>query len=73
MEFRLDDIESERANAFIEKHNHREDFKRENKIAFSALGHQFTYEITPGGLGNLVSIKCNYCGETEELTNTANW
>ena len=73
MEFKLDEIESKRAEVFRKKHNHKDDFKKENKIAFTGLGHQFTYVITPGGLGNLVSVRCNYCGKTETLTNTDNW
>ena len=71
--FKLDEVESERARRFTEKHNHKADFGKENKLCFSALGQQFTYKIIPGGLGSLISIKCNYCGEEKDITNTKNW
>ena len=71
--FELNEVETERAKAFIEKHNHIEEFKAEGKMGFTALGHQFTYTITPGGFGPLVSIKCNYCGESKEITDVDNW
>lgn len=71
--FKLDEIESERARKFIEMHDHTVDFKKENKLSFSTLGQQFTYKITPGGLGSLISIKCNCCGEEKDITNIKNW
>ena len=71
--FKLDEVESERARKFIEKHNHKADFKKENKVGFSTLGQQFTYKITPSSLGPLVSIKCNHCGKEKDITNVKNW
>lgn len=71
--FELGKVETQRARDFIKKHNHRDDFKREGKLAFSTLGMQFTYTITPGGLGPLVSIKCNKCGESQDITDTEDW
>ena len=71
--FKLDEVETERAHEFIKTHDHKEDFKKENKLDFSTLGQQFTYKITPGGFGPLVSIKCNYCGGEKDITNTENW
>ena len=71
--FKLDEVESECARKFIEKHDHKADFKKENKLGFSTLGQQFTYKITPGGLGLLVSIKCNCCGKEKDITNIKNW
>ena len=43
------------------------------KLVSCTLGQQFTFSITPGGLGPLVIIKCNYCGEVEDITNYDNW
>lgn len=71
--FELNDTESERARDFMKEHNHREDFKRQGKMLFSALGMQFTYKITPGGLGPVVGIRCNECGEAKEITDTNSW
>ena len=70
---KLDEVESERARKFIKKHAHKADFKKENKLCFSTLGQQFTYKITPGGFGSLVSIKCNHCGKEKDITNIKNW
>ena len=50
IEFKLNETETQRAIDFIEKHNHRDEFIKQGKLAFSTLGQQFTYIITPGGL-----------------------
>lgn len=71
--FELTEEETKRAKEFIEKHRHKDEFRQQNKFGFSTLGQQFTYTITPGGLGNGVSIKCNYCGEEENITDIENW
>lgn len=70
--FELTEEETKRAKAFQDKHTHHQEFKSQGKLSFTTLGHQFTYMITPG-LGNIVSIKCNECGETENITNVDNW
>lgn len=71
--FELNETETKRAKEFIKKHRHAEELDKEHKIGFTALGHQFTYSITSGGFGSLVSIKCNYCGESEDITDIENW
>lgn len=71
--FELDDEESAAAREFMKEHNHKEEFRKQGKMGFSTLGMQFTYEIIPGGLGPLVSIKCNHCGKSKDITNTKNW
>ena len=71
--FLLSEAETEAAYDFIKRHNHRKDFKIKGKMAFSSLGHQFTFSITPGGFGPLVVIKCNHCGEVEDITDSDNW
>ena len=71
--FELNEKESEKALEFMESHAHQEDLKKMGRASFSAMGHQFTYMITPGGLGSLVSIKCNMCQEVKEITDTSDW
>lgn len=74
MVFELNDVESERAREFIKKHDHsKELIKEKGSPFFSAMGHQFKYTIIPGGLGPIVHIECNYCHESEELTDSENW
>ena len=73
IEFKLNEIETQRAIDFIEKHDHSEEFKKQGKLGFSTVGMQFTYIITPGGLGNSVSIKCNHCNHQEDITDTSCW
>jgi len=67
--FELPEGETKKAKAFMSKHI--------NQCCpgkpLTALGMQFTYEITPGGFGPLVKIKCNACGETQNITCTEDW
>lgn len=35
---------------------------------FSTEGGQFTYLITPTGIGNIVKIKCNICNKVKDIT-----
>ena len=71
--FELTEEETKSAKAFREKHDHQEEFEKIGKMGFSTLGQQFTYIITPGGLGNGVTIKCNHCGEEKDITDIENW
>ena len=71
--FTLDDKETQEALDFMKKHDHSEEFLKQGKLGFSTLGQQFTYIITPGGLGSGISIKCNQCHEIKDITNTENW
>ena len=65
----LPEGETAKAKAFMQKHIHN---CCPNK-PFTTLGMQFTYNYTAGGLGPMVSIKCNACGETENITCTEDW
>ncbi len=65
----LSEAETKKAEAFMQEHLH----KCCPSKPFTTLGMQFTYTITPGGLGSMVSIKCNACGETEDITCTEDW
>lgn len=71
--FELNEVETERAKAFMKKHNHDEEFRAQGKLAFSTIGQQFTYEINPSSIGNFITIKCNHCGESEDITDTDNF
>jgi ribosomal protein S27E len=71
--FELNEVETKRAHEFIEAHSHQEELNSMGRSTFSAMGHQFTYMITPGGLGSLVSIKCNLCNEVKDITDTDSW
>lgn len=73
LRFELSDEETESAKEFRKAHQHKEEFAEQGKTFFSAMGQQFTYEITPGGLGHCVSIKCNECGETKDITDSKGW
>ena len=35
--------------------------------------YAITYMFTPGGIGTIVEIKCNYCGEGLNITEYENW
>lgn len=65
----LSEAETKKTEAFIQKHINRCCPDK----PFTVLGMQFTYTITPGGLGSLISIKCNACGETENISCTEDW
>ena len=69
----LSEDETKKARKFMQKHNHLEEFKKESRMGFSSLGQQFTYTVTPGGLGLMTSIKSNKCGEHEDVTDYDNW
>ena len=71
--FELDEVETQNAKDFIKEHDHSEEFRKIGKFCFSTLGQQFTYKITPGGLGNSVEIICNHCKEHKSITNIDNW
>ena len=71
MRFELDEAETERARKFKEKHDHTTEIKE--NLDFTPIGQQFTYEITPGYLGMSVIIRCNHCGEKENITNSDSW
>lgn len=43
-----------------------------NKPFFSTTGGQYTFIITPTGLGNISKIRCNACGIEEDITDD-NW
>ena len=58
--FSLTDLEEERLEEFYDKHC--------DCPFTSALGGKYTFIITPTGFGPCTSIKCNSCGEEEDIT-----
>ena len=57
--------EEKEAKEFMEKHK---------DCSFtSAIGGKFSYIITPTGLGECVSIRCNSCNTTKDITNVESW
>lgn len=72
IKFELDEVETARAREFYENHKNccYDVLGKEN---FSSIGGGFSFTISPTGLGNCVSIRCNSCYETKEITNVDNW
>lgn len=71
MNLKFDNKEEKAYKEFIKKHkNCCEMFL--GKPFFSTTGGQFTFIITPTGLGNIINVKCNACGKIQDITNN-NW
>lgn len=43
------------------------------KEVFSTTGGGFSFIITPTGLGNIIEVRCNSCGDSEDITDISNW
>lgn len=41
--------------------------------SLTSLPPHYSYEITETGIGKIVKIRCNYCGETLDITNYDLW
>jgi len=39
----------------------------------TAIGGRLTYRFTPTGLGDILVVKCNQCGEELDLTESDKW
>jgi hypothetical protein len=64
--------EYEESNEFQKKH--RDCCRRVlNKEFFSSTGGGFSYIVTPTGIGNCITIRCNSCGEEKDITDTSSW
>ena len=66
--FKITGTELDKINEFKKKH--KESCVRKQNLT---LGEYWTYSFIPTGLGNVVSIKCNLCGEQEDVTDVDNW
>lgn len=71
MKFDLSEIEKGRIDAFARRHKNC--CRKQGKEHFSTIGGGITYLITPTGLGDLITIRCNSCGKEEMITDTDCW
>lgn len=44
-----------------------------NKPFYSSTGGQYSFTVTPTGLGPIVKVKCNACNKEIDITNNSNW
>lgn len=72
IEFKLTDREVAEANEFFKDHKNC-CYDIYGKEFFSTTGGEFSFIITPTGLGNCVSIRCNSCGEIKDITDIEDW
>ena len=66
--FKISGTELDKINEFKKRHKESCVYKQN-----LTLCEYWTYSFTPTGLGNVVSIKCNLCGEEEHVTDVDNW
>ena len=64
MPFRFTDVESKRFDAFIHKHHEKGCSKFHKGFSISFVGT---------GVGNSYDVKCNNCGEEEDITDIESW
>lgn len=64
--------EYEESNEFQKKHRDccRRVLKKE---FFSSTGGGFSFIVTPTGIGDCITIRCNSCGEEKDITDTSSW
>lgn len=60
-----DEIDIGTLKKFKEEHKHSEDP--------TAIGGKFSYIVTPTSVGQAISIQCNDCGETADITEWSNF
>lgn len=63
--FALNDTEAQQYHDFCNKHRSCE--------FSSTIGGKISVIFTPTGLGNIVVVKCNSCGEENDITDVSNW
>ena len=64
-DFTLEKKKKKRADAFKEHHKNR---RKRNGISLP-----YKYIFTSSGIGNVVVIKCPYCGKEKDITNIDCW
>ena len=64
MPFRFTAVENDRFNAFIHKHHEKGCSKFHKGFSISFVGT---------GIGNSYDVKCNNCGEEEDITDLESW
>lgn len=63
--FALNDTEAQEYHDFCNKHRSCE--------FSSTIGGKISVIFTPTGLGDIVVVKCNKCGEEKDITDVSNW
>ena len=64
--------EKKELKEFYHKHKNCS-MKHLGKPFFSTTGGQYTFLITPTGLGNVIQVQCNACKEIKDITDVSNW
>lgn len=55
-----------------------EEFKTKHRASCASkrnltAGEYWSYTFIPGGIGTVIIVKCNLCGEEEDVTDVSNW
>lgn len=66
IEFKLNELENELAEEFINNHRHPEIYK-------GAIGGHIEYTFTPTSIGDACTIKCTICDEQKNITDYTSW
>ena len=66
IEFKLNEKENELAEKFLQEHRHPEIHK-------GTIGGHMNFIFTPTSIGDACSIRCNICGEEENITDYSCW
>ena len=66
--FKITGTELDRVNEFKKKH--RESCTSKQNLT---AGEYWSYTFIPGGIGTIKTIKCNLCGEEENVTDYDCW
>lgn len=66
--FKITGTELDKVNEFKKKH--RESCTNKQNLT---AGEYWTYKFIPGGIGTIITIKCNLCGEEENVTDYNCW
>lgn len=66
--FKITGTELDKVNEFKKKH--RESCTSKQNLT---AGEYWTYTFIPGGIGTVTIIKCNLCGEEENVTDYDCW
>ena len=70
--FTLDEIETLRYHKFLENH-HNCQVDKNGKSKFGAIGGGISVELTPTGIGNSITCKCEGCHKYANITNYDSW
>lgn len=70
--FELSDKEQESFREFYETHKSC-GVDNLNKHFFSTEGGHFTFMFTPLGIGTIIRVRCNGCGEEKDITDKDSW